>query len=158
MRILDMAGAERAESAEELAELGTLSPETIRTAYHAADPGIPETGHYETLREFPATGGREVIWVVDTPGTPPTAEWWEEETVLRFVPYADAELSARRIDALTTALRATDPVVLDALEALLTADSPTALIAALNAAGAELADTLAERRALRARIAQIKEA
>lgn len=157
MKILDMTGAERAESTEELAELGTLTPETIRTVYHAASPGVPEIGHYETTREYPATGGREVVWVVDIPGTPPTTEWWEEETILRFVPYADAELTARRIDALTDDLRATDTAVLDALETLLTADSPTALIAALTAAGAEISETLAERSALRARIAQLKE-
>lgn len=158
MRILDMTGAERAESTEELAELGTLTPETIHTVYHEATPGVPETGHYETTREYPATGGREVIWIVDTPGIPPADEWWETEDILRFAPFAASELAARRIAALTTELRSTDANVLDALEGLLAADSPAALIAALTAAGAELAEILAERRALRACIAQLKEA
>lgn len=157
MRILDTTGAERAETAETLADLGTLTPETIRTVHHEADSGTPEVGHYEVTVEYPATGGREVVWIVDTPAVPPTDEWWETETILRFVPYADAELASRRIAELTTQLRATDGEVLDALEAMFTAQTPADALAAVASAAETITETLAARRDLRARIAAIKE-
>lgn len=157
MRIIDTTGAERTETAEELAALGTLTPETINAVRHDADPGTPEVGHYEVTAEYPATGGREVVWIVDTPAVPPADAWWETETVLRFVPYADAELAARRIAELTAELRTTDGEVLDALEALFTAQTPADALAAIAAAAETITETLAARRDLRARIAAIKE-
>lgn len=155
MRILDENGKELIESAE-LHETGRLARETIQTVFHEAVAAVEEIGHYETTAEYP-NGGREGQWVVDTPAVPPTDEWWETETILRFVPYADAELASRRIAELTTQLRATDGEVLDALEAMFTAQTPADALAAVASAAETITETLAARRDLRARIAAIKE-
>lgn len=155
MRILDESGRELVESAQ-LHETGRLARETIQTVFHAAVEAVEEVGHYETTAEFP-NGGREVQWVVDTPGRAAAEAYWETEDILRFVPYTAAELAARRITELTAELRGTDTNVLEALEGLLAATTPTDFIASLMAAAEKLKDTLAARAALRERIAQIKE-
>lgn len=148
MRILNLDGTERAETAEALAPLGTLAPETINTVYHEAEPGTPGAGHYETVAEYPG-GGRDVVWVVDDPGVPPTEAWWETEQILRFTPFTDAEVKARQIETLTAQLRAADAEMLDALEALMACD--------LAAAGGTVAQLAAQRSALRETIAALKE-
>ena len=51
-----------------------------RIHHHPAVEAAAETGHMETLEEYPATGGRDVRWVVDTPGTDAREAWDEEET------------------------------------------------------------------------------
>ena len=48
----------------------------------------------ETLEEYPATGGRDVRWVVDTPGTDAQEAWDEEETYTEYVRYTEEELAA----------------------------------------------------------------
>lgn len=152
MRILDENGKELIESAE-LHETGRLARETIQTVFHEAVAAVEEIGHYETTAEYP-NGGKEVQWVVDTPAVPPTDEWWETETILRFVPYADAELASRRIAELTAQLRATDGEVLDALEALLGCTTLEGFLSVMLAAAGSLKETLDARAALRAEILQ----
>lgn len=62
------------------------------------------------------------------------------------------QLAEAQRTALTAELRGTDASVLEALEGLLTATTPTDFIAALVAAADKLKDTLAERAKLRAEI------
>ena len=65
-----------------------------RIHHHPAVEAAAETGHMETLGEYPATGGRDVRWVVDTPGTDAQEAWDEEETYTEYVRYTEEELAA----------------------------------------------------------------
>lgn len=65
-----------------------------RVHHHPAVEAAAETGHMETLEEYPATGGRDVRWVVDTPGTDAQEAWDEEETYTEYVRYTEEELAA----------------------------------------------------------------
>lgn len=66
------------------------------------------------------------------------------------------QTAAWRIADLTAELRGTDTSILEALEGLLTAPTPTDFIAALMAAAETLKDTLADRAKLRERIEDLK--
>ena len=65
-----------------------------RIHHHPAVEAAAETGHMETLGEYPATGGRDVRWVVDTPGADAREAWDEEETYTEYVRYTEEELAA----------------------------------------------------------------
>ncbi len=65
-----------------------------RIHHHPAVEAAAETGHMETLEEYPATGGRDMRWVVDTPGTDAQEAWDEEETYTEYVRYTEEELAA----------------------------------------------------------------
>lgn len=65
-----------------------------RVHHHPAVEAAAETGHMETLEEYPATGGRDVRWVVDTPGADAQEAWDEEETYTEYVRYTEEELAA----------------------------------------------------------------
>ena len=66
-----------------------------RIHHHPAVEAAAEMGHMETLEEYPATGGRDVRWVVDTPGADAReASWDEEETYTEYVRYTEEELAA----------------------------------------------------------------
>lgn len=65
-----------------------------RVHHHPAVEAAAEMGHMETLEEYPATGGRDVRWVVDTPGTDAQEAWDEEETYTEYVRYTEEELAA----------------------------------------------------------------
>ena len=65
-----------------------------RIHHHPAVEAAAETGHMETLEEYPATGGRDVRWVVDTPGADAREAWDEEETYTESVRYTEEELAA----------------------------------------------------------------
>ncbi len=65
-----------------------------RIHHHPAVEAAAETGHMETLEEYPATGGRDVRWVVDTPGADAQEAWDEEETYTEYVRYTEKELAA----------------------------------------------------------------
>ena len=65
-----------------------------RIHHHPAVEAAAETGHMETLGEYPATGGRDVRWVVDTPGADAQEAWDEEEMYTEYVRYTEEELAA----------------------------------------------------------------
>lgn len=65
-----------------------------RIHHHPAVEAAAEMGHMETLEEYPATGGRDVRWVVDTPGADAQEAWDEEETYTEYVRYTEEELAA----------------------------------------------------------------
>ena len=65
-----------------------------RVHHHPAVEAAAETGHMATLEEYPTTGGRDVRWVVDTPGADAREAWDEEETYTEYVRYTEEELAA----------------------------------------------------------------
>lgn len=65
-----------------------------RIHHHPAVEAAAELGHMETIEEYPATGGRDVRWVVDTPGADAREAWDEEETYTEYVRYTEEELAA----------------------------------------------------------------
>ena len=65
-----------------------------RIHHHPAVEAAAGTGHMETLEEYPATGGRDVRWVVDTPGADAQEAWDEEEAYTEYVRYTEEELAA----------------------------------------------------------------
>lgn len=72
---------------------GYLTEEQILVDYHPAVEAVEEVGHYEVVREYP-NGGKDVEWMVDTPGVAAQEAWNEYETVQMFHPYTAEELAA----------------------------------------------------------------
>ena len=70
---------------------GWLRDET-RTIHHEAVQGVKEVGHYETVFEYD-NGGKDVVWVVDTPGVEARDEWYETQVCQVYVPYTQEELN-----------------------------------------------------------------
>lgn len=151
MRVLDKNGVELTESAE-LYEQGTLVPEIIQSVFHEAVEAVEEVWHYETTKEFP-NGGKEVRKVIDVPGQRKADAWWENEEILRFTPFTEEELLARKASSMTAELRSTDTAVLEALEKLLGCSTVSDFIGTLISTASELKDVIETRAALRAQIA-----
>ena len=64
----------------------------VRIIHHEAVDAVEEQGHWETLAEYPETGGKDVQWVVDAPGVEAREAWDEEETYWLYIPYTEEEL------------------------------------------------------------------
>lgn len=150
MRILDKDNNELTDSSE-LQSAGKLVKETINTVFHAAVEAIEETGHYETVAEYD-NGGKDVAWVVDTPGRAAREEYWETEDILRFVPFTAEEIKQKKLSELKTELAGTDNAILEGLESVLRCKSVTDLLAVLAKAAIDLQDVLDIRTALREEI------
>ena len=69
-----------------------------RIHHHEAVEAVEEQGHWETVVEYPETGGRDVQWVVDVPGVEAQEAWDEEETYWLYIPYAEEELAQMEAD------------------------------------------------------------
>lgn len=69
-----------------------------RIHHHEAVEAVEEQGHWETVAEYPETGGRDVQWVVDTPGVEAREAWDEEETYWLYIPYTEEELAQMEAD------------------------------------------------------------
>ena len=93
MRILDENNIELAEDQINL-ELGYLRPESIISIHHEATEEVKEVGHYEVIAEYP-NGGKDVAWIIDTPGIEAKEAWDEYEDIQRYVLYTEEELAAR---------------------------------------------------------------
>lgn len=94
---------------------GYLKQDSLFLCHHEAVTAVPSQGHYETVREY-TNGGKEVTWVVDTPGVDAREAWDEYEDILRFVPYTAVELAQQRIAELKENLKNTDYLVLKVVE------------------------------------------
>ena len=46
-----------------------------RIHHHEAVEAVEEQGHWETVAEYPETGGKDVQWVVDVPGVEAREAW-----------------------------------------------------------------------------------
>lgn len=93
MRILDENNIELIEGQINL-ELGYLKPESIISIHHEAIEETKEVGHYEVIAEYP-NGGKDVAWIIDTPGIEAKEAWDEYEDIQRYVLYTEEELAAR---------------------------------------------------------------
>ena len=69
-----------------------------RMHHHEAVEAVEEQGHWETVAEYPETGGRDVQWVVDAPGVEAREAWDEEETYWLYIPYTEEELAQMEAD------------------------------------------------------------
>lgn len=69
-----------------------------RIHHHEAVEAVEEQGHWETVVEYPETGGRDVQWVVDVPGVEAQEAWDEEETYWLYIPYTEEELAQMEAD------------------------------------------------------------
>lgn len=74
--------------------LGYLVDEELLTAHHKAVEAVEEQWHYETAAEYP-NGGKDVVRVIDVPGVEARDAWDEYESIQRYVPYTEEELTAR---------------------------------------------------------------
>lgn len=68
-----------------------------RTVHHPEQKEIPAEGHYEIIAEY-ENGGKDVEWVVDTPGVPYRAAYDEFIQYEVFVPFPEEEIKARDLD------------------------------------------------------------
>ncbi len=71
-------------------EKGYLKDDVLQTIIPAQEK-IEETGHYETIAEYP-NGGKDVKWVIDQPGQEEILEHIEEEKIQVYIPYSKEEL------------------------------------------------------------------
>ena len=69
-----------------------------RIHHHEAVETVEEQGHWETVAEYPETGGKDVQWVVDAPGVEAREAWDEEETYWLYIPYTEEELAQMEAD------------------------------------------------------------
>ena len=69
-----------------------------RMHHHEAVEAVEEQGHWETVAEYPETGGKDVQWVVDAPGMEAREAWDEEETYWLYIPYTEEELAQMEAD------------------------------------------------------------
>lgn len=69
-----------------------------RIHHHEAVEAVEEQGHWETVAEYPETGGRDVQWVVEVPGVEAREAWDEEETYWLYIPYTEEELAQMEAD------------------------------------------------------------
>ncbi len=90
MRIVDAEGAE-VESPD--LSLGHLVADRLLIARHPAVEAVEEQGHWETVAEYPETGGRDVVWAVDVEAVEAAEAWDEWEDVWRYVLYTPEELA-----------------------------------------------------------------
>ena len=69
-----------------------------RIHHHEAVEAVEEQGHWETVAEYPETGGKVVQWVVDAAGVEAREAWDEEETYWLYIPYTEEELAQMEAD------------------------------------------------------------
>ena len=148
MRFFDENNNEMKESEIDL-NLGHLRPDVIKTVFREAVNAEPEIWHYETVRSFP-NGGREVVKIVDKPGTTGASARWETEEIMRYVLYSDEEKAKR-------ALVETREDLLDAFEELLSATSASGLITTLIDLKNRLGPVLKKREEAREKLGRKKD-
>lgn len=94
MRIFDENGIE-IESPN--LEKGYLKNDRLLIQHHEAVEAVEEVGHWETVAEYP-NGGKDVEWIVDTPGVEAAEAWDEYEEILRYIPYTETELKLQEYE------------------------------------------------------------
>lgn len=139
MRIVDLYG----NTIDHIDEkLGYLVETNLLVAHHDATPSVAEVGHYEVIAEY-SSGGKDVAWIVDSPGMKAKDAWDEYETVMQFVLYDAKQLAEMRISELKQLLRDTDYVVIKIAEGAATTD--------------EYADVIESRKEWRKEINELEE-
>lgn len=92
MRILDQ---DNNEIVNPNLEIGYLIQDRILISHHEAIEAVDEQGHYEVEKEYPETGGKTLVWVVDVPRVYAQDAWDEYEDIQRYVLYTKEELDAQ---------------------------------------------------------------
>lgn len=113
MRILDELGNELTSYDE---KKGFLREDQIVIAHHKAVKEQAEQGHYEVIKEYPETGGKDVKWVVDVPAVEAREAYDETESILRYIPFTEKELALQKIGELKQKLFDTDYNILKIVE------------------------------------------
>lgn len=90
MRILNLNG-EQMQSYDE--SKGYVEQEEINSEYHEAQEQVQQQSHYEVIKEYPQTGGKDVQEVIDVPYQPAREAYYDKETILRYHPYTDEQLT-----------------------------------------------------------------
>lgn len=67
-----------------------------RTIHTDAVEAVEEKYHYETIREYPETGGRDVVRIVDVPGVEGREAEDAVEEYYLFTPYTAEERETQR--------------------------------------------------------------
>lgn len=75
-------------------EKGYLKKDRLLIMHHEAVEAVEEVGHWETVAEY-SNGGKDVEWIVDTPGVEAAEAWDEYQEILRYIPYTETELKLR---------------------------------------------------------------
>lgn len=120
---------------------GYLKRDRLFLCHHKATEAEKPKGHYEIAKEYP-NGGKDVVWVVDTPGVAAKDAWDEYEDILRFVPFTAVQLAQKRIAELKENLQSTDYMILKVVEGAATL--------------AEIAETIKKRAAWRKEIRELE--
>lgn len=120
MKIFNQHGVEISES-EVDHSLGHLVADTM-TIHHDAVASVEEVGHYEVVQTY-SNGGKDVKWVVDTPGVEGHEAYDETVDIQRYVLYSESERKYNEIDLLKEKLRSTDYISLKVIEGSSTWDN-----------------------------------
>ncbi|MCM1437797.1 MAG: hypothetical protein NC131_01105 [Roseburia sp.] len=99
MRIFNVTKTQELHENELNLEIGYLKADRLFIAHHEAVSEMKEQGHYETIKEYP-NGGKDLKWVVDVPAIEAKDAWDEYEDIQVYVPYTEAELSEKQLNAL----------------------------------------------------------
>lgn len=121
--------------------LGYLVNDRILVKHHEAVEAVEEQGHYEVIAVYP-NGGKDVEWIVDEEKVEAKEAYDEYEDILRYVPFTQEELNNIRISDLKQQLADTDYTIIKIVEGSSTL--------------AECADVIAQRRAWRKEINDLR--
>lgn len=128
--------------------VGYLKDDT-KTVHHDAVLAVEEQGHYETIREYPETGGKDVEWTIDVHGVEGQDAWDEEVPIKVYIPYTQEELAEKK-------RQADEKERLEKIESLkaklFETDYAIIKIAEGSATEEEYEDVIAQRRAWRKEI------
>jgi hypothetical protein len=116
MRIVDQNGIELSDFDP---KKGYLVDRQLFIKHHEAVEAVEEIGHYEVVVEYP-NGGKDVEWVVDTPGVEAREAYDEYEDVQQFIPFTAVQLASQRIEELKQQLRDSDYHILKIVEGAIT--------------------------------------
>lgn len=116
MRIVDQNGIELSDFDP---KKGYLVEKQLFIKHHEAVEAAEEIGHYEVVAEYP-NGGKDVEWIVDTPGVEAREAYDEYETVQQFIPFTAAQLAMQKIEELKQQLRDSDYHILKIVEGAIT--------------------------------------
>lgn len=95
MRIFDI--TKTIEITEPNLELGSLKEDTIKI-HHESIQHVDEVGHWKTIAEY-QNGSKDVEWVIDVVGVDGHEAYDETEDILVYVPFTEAELHRRNLEA-----------------------------------------------------------
>lgn len=143
MRVFNQSKTEELQEYDQ--NLGYLQNDTLVTHFPEVQ-AIKEQGHYKVIAEYP-NGGKDVEWIVDVEGVEYQPEHDEEENILVYIPYTQAEIRNREIN----------DRILELKEFLYNTDYKAIKYAEGELSAEEYEETKLQRRAWRVEINQLEE-